>query len=146
MIMTIQEFVNKYNWKRIDFDNFAGYQCVDLTRQRLKESGLPQYRPLGNNWCKLIALNPNAYLVAPLRWVQNDLKKPNQIPKPWDIIIFSVPKSTWHIAVVTGALPWVNSLTIFEQNGWKWTTTGVWVDACRIRKITYRNVLGWITW
>ena len=77
MIMTIQEFVNKYNWKRIDYDWSFWFQCNDLTRQRLKESGLPQYKPLGNNWCKLIALNPNAYLVAPLRWVQNDLKKPN---------------------------------------------------------------------
>lgn len=143
--MTIQEFVNKYNWKRIDFDNFAGYQCVDLTRQRLKESGLPQYKPLGNNWCKLIALNPNAYLVDPLKRVKNDLKKPNQIPKPWDIIIFSVPKSTWHIAVVYGATPWVNGITIFEQNG-KWTGSWLWQDACRLRKTTYNNVFGRITW
>lgn len=143
--MTIQEFVNKYNWKRIDYDNFAGYQCVDLARQRLKESGLPQYKPLGNNWCKLIALNPNAYLVDPLKRVQNDLKKPNQIPKPWDIVIFSIPKSTWHIAVVYGATPWVNGITIFEQNG-KWTGSWLWQDACRLRKVTYANVYWWITW
>mgnify|MGYP003620853298 CR=1 FL=1 len=87
-----------------------------------------------------------AYLVAPLRWVQNDLKKPNQIPKPWDIIIFSVPKSTWHIAVVYGATPWVNGITIFEQNWGRWSTTWQGVDACRLRKVTYANVYWWRTW
>ena len=77
---------------------------------------------------------------------QNDLKKPNQIPKPWDIIIFSVPKSTWHIAVVYGATPWVNGITIFEQNWGRWSTTWQGTDACRLRKVTYANVYWWITW
>lgn len=145
-MINLNEFVKKREWKRIDFDNFANFQCNDLTRQRLKESGLPQYKPLGNNWCKLIALKPNAYLVDPLKRVQNDLKKPNQIPKPWDIVIFSVPKSTWHIAVVYGATPWVNGITIFEQNWGRWSTTWLGVDACRLRKVTYANVYWWITW
>lgn len=142
----LDDFVTKYKWKRIDFDNSFWFQCNDLTRQWLKERDQIQYRPLGSNWVKLIAKNPDYYLPHPLKWIKNNINKPNQIPKRGDIVILWIPTATWHIAVVTGALPWVNSLTIFEQNGWKWTTTGVWVDVCRIRKITYRNVLGWITW
>ena len=95
-----------------------------------------------NNGCKLIALRPDKYIVKPLEWEKNDIRKPNQIPKPWDIIIFSIPKATGHIAVVAWATSWVNSITIFEQNAWKWSTTGLWSDACRIRKVTYANVYG----
>lgn len=139
----LQEFMNKWLWKRIDYDWGAfGYQCNDLTRQRLKELWLPQYKALGNNGCKLIALRPDKYIVKPLEWEKNDIRKPNQIPKPWDIIIFSIPKATGHIAVVAWATSWVNSITIFEQNAWKWSTTGLWSDACRIRKVTYANVYG----
>jgi CHAP domain len=35
--MTLQEFVNKYNGKSIDFDGAYGPQCVDLIRQYIKE-------------------------------------------------------------------------------------------------------------
>src|SRR3990167_6598147 len=35
--MTAQEFFDKYNGKGIDFDNYYGFQCVDLYRQYVKE-------------------------------------------------------------------------------------------------------------
>lgn len=35
--MTLQEFVNKWNGRRIDFDGSWGYQCIDLYRMYVKE-------------------------------------------------------------------------------------------------------------
>jgi hypothetical protein len=35
--MTVDEFVEKYTGKKVDFDGAYGAQCVDLARQYLKE-------------------------------------------------------------------------------------------------------------
>ena len=35
--MTLEEFVKKYNGKKVDYDNAYGAQCVDLFRQYTKE-------------------------------------------------------------------------------------------------------------
>jgi hypothetical protein len=35
--MTLEEFVNKYNGKVVDFDGQYGAQCVDLARQYFKD-------------------------------------------------------------------------------------------------------------
>jgi len=141
----LDDFIAKYKDKKVDFDGARGFQCSDLARQRLKERDQIQYKPLGDKWVKYIALNPDYYLPKPLTRVKNEITKPNQIPKRWDIVILNIPSKTWHIAIVTWATPWVNSLTIFEQNAWKWSGTWEGSDACRLRTITYKNVLWRIT-
>jgi hypothetical protein len=41
--MTLQEFIDKYKGKPVDFDGAFGAQCVDLVRQYFKEVwGLPK--------------------------------------------------------------------------------------------------------
>ena len=35
--MHLEEFVNKYNGKKVDYDGVYGAQCVDLFRQYVKE-------------------------------------------------------------------------------------------------------------
>lgn len=35
--MTLADFINKYNGKKVDFDNAFGAQCVDLFRQYCRE-------------------------------------------------------------------------------------------------------------
>lgn len=141
----LDDFIAKYKGKRVDYDWSFWYQCNDLTRQRLKERDQIQYRALWERWVKYIAQGPEYYLKKPLEWIKNDIKKPNQIPKRWDIVILNIPASTWHIAIVTWTTPWVNSLTIFEQNAWRWSNTWQGSDSCRLRTITYRNVMGRIT-
>lgn len=135
----LAKFIKEFSWKRVDFDNFAGYQCNDLTRKWLQVVWLPQYKPLGNNWVKYISQYPGKYIVEPLKWFKNTIQ---WVPKPWDIVILSQPVDTWHIAVVVRAD--INAIRIFEQNGGKWSTTWLWVDACRERTITYNTVSGWI--
>lgn len=133
-------FIKEFTGERVDFDWWAfGYQCNDLTRKWLQVIWLPQYKPLGNNGVKYIAQFPSKYMVDPLKWVKNT---PLWVPKPWDIVIFSTPVATWHIAVVVRAN--INSVRFFEQNGGKWSGTWLWTDACRERTLPYKTVLWWI--
>ena len=39
--MTVSEFAVKYNGKKIDYDHYAGPQCVDVFRQYCEELGIP---------------------------------------------------------------------------------------------------------
>lgn len=145
----LDKFIEKVKamGNRIDYDWWKfGFQCNDLTRAWLQYLGITQYKPLGNNGCKLVALYPEKYLVTPLKRVKNDPKKPNQVPKRGDIVIFNIPKETGHIAIITGAIPWSNTFGVFEQNAWRWSTTWQWTDACILRTKSYNNVYWWITW
>ena len=137
----LDDFIDKREGKRIDFDNFAGYQCNDLTRQWLKERGLPQYKALGDNWVKNIAFNPNYFIPKPLKWVKNNQRATNQVPKRGDIIIFSQPSKTGHIAIVVWSTIWLNSIRVFEQNASLGTGTWLYWDACKQRTKTYKYVM-----
>lgn len=143
--MTLDQFIQKYQWKRVDYDWSFGYQCNDLTRFRLQVNDLPQYKNLWNKGVKYIALQPFFYIIKPLERVKNDTKDPNQVPNRWDIVIFGTPTATGHIAIVTQAERWINQISIFEQNGGKGTWTWLLTDSCRINKKTYKNVLGRIS-
>jgi hypothetical protein len=145
MIDKLQQFIAKLNGWRIDRDKRFGYQCNDLTREWLTFLWLTQYKALGDNGVKLIALNPTYYLPNPLKRIKNNPKDPNQTPKSGNIIIFSQPSATGHIAIVVWATTWVNSITIFEQNAGTGSMSWKWSDACRISKKTYKNVLWRIT-
>jgi hypothetical protein len=37
MIRPYVDFKNKWNGKRVDYDNASGYQCVDLFKQYMTE-------------------------------------------------------------------------------------------------------------
>lgn len=140
----LNDFVAKRENKKVDYDNSFGYQCNDLTRQRLKERWLPQYKKLWANWVIEIARNPDYYVVAPLKRVKNNPRATNQVPKRWDIVIFNKPSVTGHIAIVTASTIGLNSFRVFEQNAWYWLWTWLWGDACKQRVKTYKNVMWWI--
>ena len=141
----LEQFVKKYEWKVVDYDKSFWFQCLDVVRQRWKENWKPQAKALWARGVKFFALMPNTYLVKWQEYIANNIKLPNQVPLPWDVIIFSQPKLTWHIAIVLEAPKWENKLVIFEQNFWRWNSRWLWNDVCRKRTTTYRNVMWWIT-
>jgi len=128
-------------WNRIDRDKSFWYQCNDSTRAWLWRIKKPQYKSLGANGVKLIAQNPSYYLPKELKWIENNKKDPNQVPKIWDIVIFSIPSKTGHIAIVYDAPKLLNQIIVHEQNAgsgnWDWK----WENACRLKMKTYRNIL-----
>lgn len=64
-----------------------------------------------------------------------------ETPQQGDMVFFwtTPTNSDWHVAI------YENDKDIIEQNGGKWTGTGLWVDAIRIAK-TPTNVLGYMRW
>lgn len=114
----VDQFVNKWNGKGIDFDGSYGYQCWDLAAQYSRDVvGLQ-----GGPW-QVMPTGPNGGALEVFTVFQNPLPQyytkianspdPNNIPQKGDIVIWN-----WgtygHIAVVLGANS--TSMTVFEQN------------------------------
>lgn len=111
--MTLQEFINKWNGKIADFDNYAGGQCTDLARFYWKEvCEISQPRSVGGakDFWTNFETDPNLN--------QNFEKIPNTpegIPEAGDVMIWGSKYGTYgHIAIVTQAD--VNTFTCFSQN------------------------------
>jgi hypothetical protein len=125
--MTLQEFINKYIGKKLDFDGSYGNQCVDLYRFYVKEVWQKPQTPGVIGAYQILDRLPAGY---------DKFRVGQGIPQPGDVI-------TWnqnlvlngHVAVVVIA----NSQTFdaFQQNA---PTTGA---AANIGRYTYRNVIGW---
>lgn len=128
--MTLQEFIDKYNGKGIDFDGSFGNQCQDLYRQYVKEVlGFPQSPAVvgaKDNW--------DAYLPAYFDRIPNT---PTGVPQPGDIMIWGTKYGPYgHVAVVTSAT--VNTFTCFSQND----PIG---SLCGLKTYkTYTPTLGWL--
>lgn len=128
--MTLQQFVDTYTDKTIDFDGAYGGQCVDLYRQYCKEVlNIPQSP--GVTGAKDIW---NSYLSNYFDRIPNT---PDGIPQPGDIMIWSDKYGPFgHVAIVLQAT--LTTFTCFSQND----PTG----AKCIRKTyrTYAPTLGWL--
>ncbi len=122
--MKLQDFINKYNGKFINFDHAFGPQCMDNYRQYTKEVWqLPQTPGV-----------TGAYQVF------------NTLPKNYQKFINGIPQAgdviTWnenyvkngHIAVVVSASGL--KFKSFDQNNPEHSP-------CRITDHTYKNVIGW---
>lgn len=134
--MNLNEFINKYNGKFVDYDKKFGNQCVDLMRQYIKEVwGLNPYTAFpANKYAKYMF---NYYSVSLLKKTVNT---PTGVPKPGDIIFWKtypfVTGVAGHVGIVVSAN--VNSLIIFNQN---YPIN----SACSMRKFSYKGVLGWFS-
>lgn len=127
--MTTDEFITKYNNKGIDFDNYYGFQCMDLYRQYVKEvPDLPQSPAVAGAkdvW--------TTYLKDKYDRFENT---PSAVPIKGDIIIWGTGAGPYgHIAVCTEAN--VNDFKSFDQN---WPVNSL----CHIQPHNYTNVLGWL--
>ncbi len=130
--MTLQQFVDKYNGKKWDWDNAYGAQCVDLFRFYNKEVlGIPQPKSVNgakdfwSNYSSDSILNQN---------FQKITNTPEFISKPGDVMIWNGYYGQWgHIAIVTQAD--INNFTCLSQND----PTG---RETHLKEYTYSKVYG----
>lgn len=130
--MTLTEFVDKYNGKKIDYDGRYGAQCVDVFRQ----------------YCKDVLNIPHTggvvgaselytkYEAMPLEQKYfNKLVYTGGKPEAGDVVIFGATKTNpyGHVAIVLDAS--TEKITVFEQDGFK-------QDGAHIGSWGYARVLG----
>lgn len=114
--MFLEDFVKKYNKKKVDFDGVYGAQCVDLFRQYAKEClNIPEHtgacsttggaKDLFIDYDKMPIEKKYFYRETKRGMVAGDVLI-------WD----STPSNKYgHVAIYLGELN--NSLIVFEQNG-----------------------------
>lgn len=122
-------FFGKYDGKGIDFDNYYGFQCMDLYRQFVKEVlEFPQSPPVAGAkdvW--------TTYLQDKFDKIDNG---PNNCPIKGDIVIWSTGVGQYgHIAICKDGTP--TEFTSFDEN---WPVGSL----CHFQKHNYTNVLGWL--
>lgn len=108
--MTLEEFIEKYDGKGIDFDYAYGFQCVDLFRQYCQDVlNIPQSPPTGSKGAVTIA---DTYLSEYLDKIENTT---TGVPKRGDIVIWGTKYGPYgHVAVFLDGD--VNSFNCFSQN------------------------------
>ena len=117
--MLLDDFVKKYEGKKVDFDGSFGAQCVDLARQYWKEGlGIPEH----TGPCSTTGGAKDLFLDYDKMPVEK--KYFTKIPKnkafiPGDTLIWDSTETNkyGHVAIYLGKLN--NSLIVFEQNGFK---------------------------
>ena len=114
--MTLEEFVKKYNGKKVDYDNAYGAQCVDLFRQYTKEAlGIKEHTGscATSGGAKDLFLDYDKMPVEKKYFTRSKAK--NWIPG--DVLIWdqSPTNKYGHVAIFLAKLG--NSFLVFEQNG-----------------------------
>ena len=133
--MLLDDFVNKYNGKKVDYDGAFGAQCVDLARQHWKEGlGIPEH----TGSCQTTGGAKDLYLDYNKMPIEK--KYFYKIPKSkgfatGDTLIWDSTETNkyGHIAIYLGILN--NSLIVFEQDGFK-------QDGAKINLRSKNNLLG----
>lgn len=135
-MMTLEEFVKKYNGKKVDFDGVYGPQCVDLFRQYAKE-GLNI--PVHTGLCKTTGGAKDLFL--DYEKMPNEkkyfIRLPKKNPIPGDVLIWdsSISNMYGHVAICLGTLG--SSFIVFEQDGFK-------QDGAKINIRSNQNFLGYL--
>lgn len=127
--MTVEEFVNNYENKKVDFDGFYGAQCVDLFRQYVKEvlnikehtGAVAGAKDLYNNFDKMPLMQKNFSKVYGAR--------------KGDIAIFGNGQFG-HVGIVLFASR--KNIVLFEQDGFN-QSKGAYIGIHN-----YENVLGFL--
>jgi len=114
--MTLEEFVKKYNKKKVDFDGVYGAQCVDLFRQYVKEClGISEH----TGSCSTTGGAKDLFLDYPKMPIEKKYftRETKKAMVSGDVLIWdSTPSNEYgHVAIYLGAIN--NSLIVFEQNG-----------------------------
>ncbi len=124
-MVNLQEFVNRWSGKHIDYDHAYGAQCVDLVKQWESENKWPVVR--GN------AIDVPRNAGSAYSYTKNGLRNK---PNAGDIVVFNFAYPYGHIGICTNA-DYIN-LTCFEQNN----PLGA---GCRaVFHPMYRSVIGWL--
>ena len=128
--MSFDDFIWQNYGAYLDFDGYAGPQCVDLYRYYLRDVlSVPQTPPVkGAN---------QIFDNAPAATFLKIVNTPNGVPIKGDIMIWNTNAGGGygHVGIVRTAN--VNSFTSFDQN---WPTGSV----CKKVLHNYNNVRGWL--
>lgn len=124
--------IRKKDWigKRVDYDKFAGFQCVDLFKLYCHAVLGLRYTKTGN----ANELRDNKYNTFSRAWWRiegmNDLKQ-------WDVV-FSIKWNyghVWIIDTINVKDNWTITLWVLEQNGsWKNSWNWLWDNAIRVKE------------
>lgn len=114
--MTIEEFVKKYNGKKVDYDGVFGAQCVDLFRQYVLDVlGISEH----TGSCSTSGGAKDLYLdynKMPLE-KKYFVRITNKSFVPGDVLVWDENGTNkfGHVAIYLGKLD--NDFIVFEQNG-----------------------------
>ena len=133
--MNLEDFVKKYNGKKVDYDGVYGPQCVDLARQYWKEKeGIEEH----TGSCTTSGGAKDLYLDYPKMPIEK--KYFNRLPasstiKAGDVMIWDKTDGNkfGHVAICLGKLN--KDFIVFEQNGFT-------QDGAKINIRSKENLLG----
>lgn len=129
--MKLDEFINTYSGKKIDFDNYCGAQCVDLVRQYWKDVGGIKEHTGAVQGAKDLFLKYNQ--------MEGEKKFFNALSawqaRTGDVIVWNGTNTNpyGHVAIVIGITD--ENLLVFEQDGYK-------QDGAKFKTRSFDNVLG----
>lgn len=133
--MSLEEFIRKYNGKKVDFDGKYGAQCVDLFRQYAKEC-LNIAEPLEG--CSVSGGARDLFENYPN--MPKMKKHFNRFPLSdtlfsGDVVVWGGTKGNpyGHVAILVA--PMKGSLIVFEQDGYR-------QDGAKLNIRSKENVLG----
>lgn len=131
MSLEYRAFKGKYLGKSINYDNFAGAQCMDVYRQYAKELGFPQSPPVTGAkdiW--------DSYLPEYWEKIENT---PTGVPQEGDVIIWGSGVGQYgHVAIFDRG-----TATAFYSIDQNWPNDGG-TGVLKEVKHNYANVLGWL--
>lgn len=129
--MKLDEFIAKYNGKKVDFDGAFGPQCVDLYRQYCKDVHQIPHTGVVDG-AKDLYLN---YVKLPLEVQYFDKKNQGLCG---DVVVWnSSPTNKYgHVAIYLGTID-ENNILVFEQDGFR-------QDGAKIKVRSSKNILGFL--
>lgn len=133
--MSFEEFIIKYNGKKVDFDGAFGAQCVDLFRQYNKEVWENPHTGAVDG-AKDLVVN---YERMPLEQRFLSLFPVNRdLVRAGDVAVWNATEKNkyGHVAIVVGFLG-DGSLIVFEQDGFK-------QDGAKLNVRSIKNLLGFL--
>ena len=115
--MTLEEFVKKYNKKKVDFDGVYGAQCVDLFRQYAKEClNISEHTGActTSGGAKDLFIDYQKMPIEKKYFIRSNKKT----FIPGDVLIWNETEKNkyGHVAIFLGYLG-KDTLIVFEQNG-----------------------------
>ena len=131
--MKLQQFIEKFNGKYIDFDGAYGAQCMDLMHYYcVQVLGLTDGRILAAPGARDVFNNFDN--IKGKEFFERIPNTPQGVPKEGDIMFWGY-NPYGHVAVfIEGD---ANSFRSFDQN----SPVG---SPCHVQNHTYTNVLGWL--
>lgn len=135
--MDVEEFVKKYNGKKVDYDGVYGSQCVDLARQWMEEGlNIPEH----TGACSTSGGAKDLFIDYPKMEKEKKYFYRHNAKRAMiqgDILIWNETETNkyGHVAIYLGKLN--NSLIVFEQDGFK-------QDGAKINIRSKNNLLGFL--